>query len=295
MGPDPTAKGPCAAVNAANPPAPGMPAGPDWLRPLVDNVADVRGRTAGGSWPRSSRASPRPMLRPVPSVHAATRRCWCSSPGPSTRRPVPCQPTRTCSSPSGRPRCGITRAGRLPGGASDPGDDGPVGTALREATEETGIDVTRLHPLATLERMFIPPSGFHVVPVLAYSHDPGPVSVVDEAETAMVARVPVRAFVNPENRLMVYRSANTRRYAGPAFLLNHMLVWASPARSSRRCSTWQAGRSPGTTARCSNWTTRWPWWAKEHDDTVAGTGHRDRGGRLPRRRVGMALGRAWFP
>lgn len=41
----------------------------------------------------------------------------------------------------------------------------------------------------------------------------------------MVARVPVRAFVNPENRLMVYRSANTRRYAGPAFLLNQMLVW----------------------------------------------------------------------
>ena len=93
----------------------------------------------------------------------------------------------------------------FPGGATDPGDDGPVATALREAHEETGIDTARLHPLATLERMFIPPSGFHVVPVLAYSPDPGPVAVVDEAETAIVARVPVRAFINPENRLMVYR------------------------------------------------------------------------------------------
>ena len=73
--------------------------------------------------------------------------------------------------------------------------------------------------------MFIPPSGFHVVPVLAYSPDPGPVAVVDESETAIVARVPVRAFINPENRLMVYRKANTRRLAGPAFLLNEMLVW----------------------------------------------------------------------
>lgn len=113
----------------------------------------------------------------------------------------------------------------FPGGATDPGDAGPVDTALREAREETGIDTTALRPLATLDRMFIPPSGFHVIPVLAYSPDPGPVSVVDEAETAMVARVPVRAFINPENRLMVYRRAGSSRFAGPAFLLNDMLVW----------------------------------------------------------------------
>ena len=113
----------------------------------------------------------------------------------------------------------------FPGGASDPGDDGPVATALREAREETGIDVHRLHPLATMERTFIAPSRFHVVPVLAYSPDPGPVSVVNEAETAIVARVPVRAFINPANRLTVYRGALGRRWAGPAFLLNEMLVW----------------------------------------------------------------------
>lgn len=113
----------------------------------------------------------------------------------------------------------------FPGGASDPGDRGPVATALREAHEETGIDVTRLHPLSTMEKTFIAPSQFHVVPVLAYSPDPGPVAVVNEAETAIVSRVPVRAFINPENRLMVYCGDLGNRWAGPAFLLNQMLVW----------------------------------------------------------------------
>ncbi|GLE52042.1 NUDIX hydrolase [Mycobacterium montefiorense] len=113
----------------------------------------------------------------------------------------------------------------FPGGAFDAEDHGPVDTALREAHEETGIDVTRLHPLVTMEKTFIAPSQFHVVPVLAYSPDPGPVAVVNEAETAIVSRVPVRAFINPDNRLMVYRGDLGNRWAGPAFLLNQMLVW----------------------------------------------------------------------
>jgi hypothetical protein len=44
-----------------------------------------------------------------------------------------------------------------------------------------------------------------------------------------VARVPVRAFINPENRLMVYRDARSRRWAMPAFRLNEMLVWGFTA------------------------------------------------------------------
>jgi len=117
----------------------------------------------------------------------------------------------------------------FPGGAFDPTDDGPVATALREAHEETGIDVNRLHPLATLEGAFIAPSEFNVVPVLAYSSDPGPVAVVDRTETAIVSRVPVRAFTNAANRLMVYRGDLGDRWAGPAFLLNEMLVWGFTA------------------------------------------------------------------
>ncbi|MGY4709786.1 NUDIX hydrolase [Mycolicibacterium sp. CBM1] len=197
---------------------------PSWLAPLVENVDRV---------PQAYRLRVPPELVAAVSGAGEAARSGRDAAvlvlfsGPDSARspgPLPDDADLLLTVRAGTLRHHAGQAA-FPGGAVDPGDTGPVDTALREAQEETGIDPGRLHPLATLERIFIPPSGFHVVPVLAYSPDPGPVTVVDAAETAVVARVPVRAFVNPENRLMVYRTGAGVRYAGPAFLLNEMLVW----------------------------------------------------------------------
>ncbi|KLO43794.1 ADP-ribose pyrophosphatase [Mycobacterium nebraskense] len=194
---------------------------PPWLRPLVDNVARMPDAYR--------RRLPADVLAMITGMRGSGREAavlvlFSGPPSAPADGGVPDDADLLVTVRASTLRHHAGQAA-FPGGASDPTDEGPVATALREAQEETGIDVSRLRPLVTMERTFIAPSRFHVVPVLAYSPDPGPVTVVNEAETAIVARVPLRAFINPANRLMVYRGDLGRRWAGPAFLLNEMLVW----------------------------------------------------------------------
>ena len=109
----------------------------------------------------------------------------------------------------------------FPGGALDPGET-PATAAVREAVEETGVDPAGVDVLAELPSLWLPPSGFLVVPVLAWWREPSVVGPVDPAECAAVARVPIAELVDPANRLQVRHPSG---YVGPAFEVGGMLVW----------------------------------------------------------------------
>jgi 8-oxo-dGTP pyrophosphatase MutT (NUDIX family) len=113
----------------------------------------------------------------------------------------------------------------FPGGVID-ADEGPVAAALREAAEEAGVDPAGVEVVATLPELFIPPTGFLVVPVLAWWRRPHAVAPVDPGEVATVERISVSELADPAGRLMLHRPSGI---VLPAFRVRGVLIWGMTA------------------------------------------------------------------
>ena len=113
----------------------------------------------------------------------------------------------------------------FPGGRLDPEDDGPVGAALREAVEETGLDASGVDVVGTLAGLPLPVSDHVVTPVLAWWERPTPVGVVDAGESAAVFRVAVADLLDPANRYLARVSRGGQSLDSPAFVVDDRLVW----------------------------------------------------------------------
>ena len=59
----------------------------------------------------------------------------------------------------------------FPGGAVESGETAQE-AALRESAEEVGISPETVGVIAQLPELYLPPSNFHVTPILAYWHQP---------------------------------------------------------------------------------------------------------------------------
>jgi 8-oxo-dGTP pyrophosphatase MutT (NUDIX family) len=199
---------------------------PAWLQPLVDGLADV-GEV--------------PFLIPPPEGIEGLREAavlalfGLGSDGPDV---LLMQRSSQMRSHAGQPA--------FPGGRIDPTDDGPIGAALREAHEETGLEPAGVEVLGLLPQLWIPPSGNVVTPVVAWWREPSDVSPRSVAEVAAVARVPISQLTDPANRLTVRHPVGLE---SPAFRVADMLVW-------------------GFTAGVLDWLLTLAGWAKPWDRSV---------------------------
>jgi len=119
----------------------------------------------------------------------------------------------------------------FPGGKVDPGDDGPVGAALRESWEEVGLPRGRVTVLGTLPQHETI-TGFVVTPVLGMvSGDFAPVPEAGEVDE--VFTVPLAHVTDPQNFRIErrrWRGEWRRYYAVP---YGPYYIWGATARILR--------------------------------------------------------------
>lgn len=129
---------------------------------------------------------------------------------------------------------GLRHAGQVsfPGGKEDPGDDFPVGTALREAQEEVGLDVDQagVTVIGRLDVIDVRVSGFMLTPVVAVASRI-PTLVASPREVASILLPPVDVFLPgaPVTTVEEERDGYRIRYGGYPY--EHRHIWGATARA----------------------------------------------------------------
>lgn len=167
---------------------------PPWLQPLAELASSVRAEQLAPKFPHP----------PADARPAAVLICFADGlEGPELLLTQRASTLRN-------------HAGQIsfPGGASDPEDDGPEHTALREAHEEVGLEPAAVEVFGTLPTLWLPPSNFAVTPVLGYWHEPRLLEPVSAAEVGSVIHHPISELIDPERRFSVVHPSGWR---GPAF------------------------------------------------------------------------------
>jgi 8-oxo-dGTP pyrophosphatase MutT (NUDIX family) len=119
----------------------------------------------------------------------------------------------------------------FPGGKSEPGDGHPAATALREASEEVGLDpvVAGVRVVGHLDRMWIPVSDFDVTPVLALA-ERAPNLAASPFEVARIIEAPVARFLPDAPVTMVERTIRDWPLRYGSYELDGLSVWGATAR-----------------------------------------------------------------
>ncbi|HYM82856.1 MAG TPA: CoA pyrophosphatase [Candidatus Dormibacteraeota bacterium] len=119
----------------------------------------------------------------------------------------------------------------FPGGSLEPEDADEVAAALREATEEIGLDpaAVDVRVAGTLEPFWIPVSDFHVTPVVAVAAR-RPDYRAQPAEVARILEAPLDAFVPGARIVIVEREVRGWRLRYGAYPIGDLLVWGATAR-----------------------------------------------------------------
>lgn len=132
----------------------------------------------------------------------------------------------------GSGRSGDKHAGQIgfPGGKREPGDRDLQYTAMREAEEEIGIDLSAIDILGAITPLYIPVSKFLVHPFVAYACE-YPDLKRQETEIEEIIEAPLSAFRSSKSRhkTQINVSPGIALNHVPCFLIEGHVIWGATA------------------------------------------------------------------
>jgi 8-oxo-dGTP pyrophosphatase MutT (NUDIX family) len=116
----------------------------------------------------------------------------------------------------------------LPGGKAEPGEDS-IETALREANEEIGIDLSYVRVIGRLSEFFVIPSNFLVTPVVA-AFQGEPVFKADPYEVSGIIKGDILDLIQDDAvRTKEIVASKYYRMQAPHFEIENQVVWGATA------------------------------------------------------------------
>ena len=115
----------------------------------------------------------------------------------------------------------------FPGGRIDPGDDGPVGAALREAEEEIALPASAVEVVGTAD-LYRTVTGYEVTPVIGVV-PPDLALIPAEAEVAAVFEVPLAFLFDTANHVEATAQYQGRERHYYEILWGERRIWGATA------------------------------------------------------------------
>lgn len=116
----------------------------------------------------------------------------------------------------------------LPGGKKEELDINFSDTAIRETSEEIGIEKHYLRIIREISPIYIPPSNFFVYPYISYTKK-NPTFILQETEAVEVIEFPITSFLHLSDTPELMALSGTGGKEVPVINFNGYIIWGATA------------------------------------------------------------------